>query len=88
MKHQLTGKVISDKMDKTVVVVVQRLKEHAKYHKRCRVNKKYKAHDQNSEFKIGDTVVIEECRPMSADKRWRAVKKVSQANAGTEETAG
>ncbi len=76
MKRQLTGKVISDKMHKTIVVSVQQFKEHPKYHKRYRVSKKYKAHDQNSEFKAGDVVIIEECRPMSADKRWKAVKKV------------
>jgi small subunit ribosomal protein S17 len=79
MKHQLTGKVVSDKMAKTVVVLVERLKEHPKYHKRYRVSKKYKAHDEKGEFKTGDVVVIEECRPLSADKRWKVVEKIGVA---------
>jgi small subunit ribosomal protein S17 len=79
MKHQLTGKVVSDKMEKTVVVLVERLKEHPKYHKRYRVSKKYKAHCELGAFKTGDVVVIEECRPMSADKRWKVVSKIGAA---------
>lgn len=75
MKHQLIGKVVSDKMAKTVVVLVERLKEHPKYHKRYRVSKKYKAHCALGEYKEGDKVVIEECRPLSADKRWKVVGK-------------
>jgi len=78
MKHQLTGKVVSDKMAKTVVVLVERLKEHPKYHKRYRVSKKYKAHDEKGEYKAGDTVVIEECRPLSADKRFVVVKRIAK----------
>jgi small subunit ribosomal protein S17 len=78
MKHQLTGRVVSDKMAKTVVVSVQRLKKHPKYHKRYRVDKKYKAHDEKNEYKIGDTVVIEECRPLSSDKKWKVVKRIAQ----------
>jgi small subunit ribosomal protein S17 len=76
MKHQLTGKVVSDKMEKTVVVVVDRLKEHPKYHKRFKVSKKYKAHDEQKIYHEGDVVVIEECRPISRDKRWVVVKRV------------
>lgn len=83
MKNQLIGKVVSDKMDKTVVVLVERLKEHAKYHKRFRVSKKYKAHDEKKEYKSGDVVVIEECAPMSAQKRWRVIKKIAQAGKTT-----
>jgi small subunit ribosomal protein S17 len=78
MKHQLTGKVVSDKMAKTVVVLVERLKEHPKYHKRYRVSKKFKAHDEKGEYKTGDTVVIEECRPLSADKRFKVIKRIAQ----------
>jgi small subunit ribosomal protein S17 len=78
MKHQLTGKVVSDKMAKTVVVLVERLKEHPKYHKRYRVSKKFKAHDEKGEYKTGDIVVIEECRPLSADKRFKVIKKIAQ----------
>ena len=64
-------------MEKTVVVVVDRMKEHPKYHKRFKVSKKFKAHDENKEYREGDTVVIEECRPLSHDKRFKVVKKVS-----------
>ena len=71
----MTGKVVSDKMAKTVVVLVHRLKEHPKYHRRYWVSKKYKAHDEKQECKIGDTVTIEECRPISADKRWKVVER-------------
>jgi len=69
---------VSDKMAKTVVVLVERLKEHPKYHKRYRVSKKYKAHDEKGEYKAGDTVVIEECRPLSADKRFVVVKRIAK----------
>ena len=75
-KRQLTGTVLSDKMVKTVVVVVEKLKEHPKYKKRYKVSKKYKAHDEKGEYKIGDKVTIEECRPLSKEKRWRVIKKV------------
>lgn len=72
-KRQLTGTIISDKMQKTVVVRVERVKAHPKYKRRFWVHKKYKAHDEKQEFHVGDRVVIEECRPMSRDKRWRVV---------------
>ena len=75
-KRQLKGIVISDKMKKTVVVRVERIKEHPKYKRRYKVHKKYKAHDEKEEYKIGDRVVIQECRPMSKDKRWRIIKKI------------
>ena len=75
-KKQLIGKVISDKMQKTAVVLVGRIKEHPKYKRRFKVKKKYKAHDEKGEYKIGDRVIIEECRPISKEKRWRAVKKI------------
>jgi len=78
MKKQLTGTVISNKMQKTVVVRVERLKEHPKYKRRFRVHKKYKAHDEKGEYKVGDKVIIEECRPISKDKRWRVIKKVDE----------
>ena len=72
-KHQLQGTVISNKMQKTVVVVVERIKEHPKYKKRFRIHKKYKAHTE-LECKVGDRVIIEECRPLSKEKRWKVVK--------------
>jgi len=75
-KKQLTGKIISDKMQKTVVVEVERMKEHLKYMRRYKTHKKYKAHNESGEFKLGDNVVIEECRPISKDKRWRVIKKM------------
>ena len=68
--RRLKGMVISDKMDKTIVVSVARLKKHPRYKKRYRVNKKYKAHDEKNEFKIGDQVIIGECRPISKGKKW------------------
>ncbi len=75
-KKQLTGVIVSDKMQKTVVVEVERIKEHPKYKRRFRVHKKYKAHVETNEFKVGDKVVIEECRPISREKKWRIIKKV------------
>jgi len=78
-KRQLTGQVVSDKMPKTVVVKVGRIKVYPKYQARFKLSQKYKAHDENKECKVGDWVVIEECRPLSRDKRLRIIKKVSQA---------
>jgi len=75
MKKQLTGTIISNKMQKTVVVRVERLKEHPKYKRRYRVYKKYKAHDEKGEYKVGDKVLIEECRPISKEKKWRVIGK-------------
>ena len=74
-KKRLTGKVVSNKMQKTVVVEVERIKEHQKYKRRFKVKKKYKAHDEKGEYKIGDRVIIEECRPLSKEKRWRVISK-------------
>jgi len=72
-KRILKGTVISDKMDKTIVVLVERIKEHRQYKKRYRVSKKYKAHDPESKYKIGDKVSIQECKPISKDKKWIAI---------------
>lgn len=72
-KRKLSGKVVSDKMDKTVVVNVQRYVEHKKYGKFYKIDKRYKAHDENNEYKVGDSVVIEECRPLSKDKNFTVV---------------
>lgn len=74
-KRQLKGTIISNKMAKTVVVKVERKKEHPKYKKQFRVHKNYKAHT-DQEYKIGDQVTIEERRPLSKDKKWRVVKEV------------
>ena len=75
-KKQLTGIVVSDKMQKTVVVKVDRLKEHPKYRRRFKVSKKYKAHDEKGEYKVGDKVIIEETRPVSKDTTWRVLQKI------------
>lgn len=66
------GTVVSDKMDKTVVVEIVTLKTHPIYKKKYKSSKRYKAHDEKNEFKIGDKVAIVECRPYSKDKRWIA----------------
>ncbi|GAK43055.1 3S ribosomal protein S17 [Paenibacillus sp. TCA20] len=73
------GKVVSDKMDKTIVVAVETYKKHDLYHKRIRYTKKFKAHDENNTAKIGDTVKIMETRPLSKDKNWRLVEVVEKA---------
>ncbi len=74
-KKQLQGVVVSDKMQKTVTVAVNRYVEHPKYKKFYTVTKKYKAHDENNTYKIGDSVIIEECRPLSKDKSFVVLKK-------------
>ncbi|MFW6282947.1 MAG: 30S ribosomal protein S17 [Minisyncoccales bacterium] len=76
-KKKLKGKVVSDKMDKTVVVEVERSKQHPKYKKRYQVHRKYKAHDEKNEIKEGDQVVIEEIKPISKDKKWKVVEKIN-----------
>lgn len=75
-KKKLKGVVVSDKMTKTVVVKVESVKEHPKYKRRYKVHKKYKAHDENQEYHIGDAVVIEESTPISKDKKWRVIGKI------------
>lgn len=75
-KRTLEGVVTSDKMVKTRVVAVSRLKKHPKYLKYYKVTQKYKAHDEKNEYKAGDKVMIEESRPLSRDKRWTIVAKI------------
>ena len=70
MKRKLTGIVISDRMQKTRVVSVTRMKQHPLYHKYYKVTVRFKVHDENNESHTGDQVIIEETRPMSKDKRW------------------
>ena len=72
-KKTLKGIVVSDKMDKTIVVKVTRFVEHPKYGKRVKKSKKYKVHDEKNEKKIGDTVEIEETRPISKDKKFKVI---------------
>jgi small subunit ribosomal protein S17 len=80
-----TGRVVSDKMDKTIVVSVERLTRHRLYKRVMKASTKFAAHDENNEARIGDTVLIEESRPLSATKRWRLVSVLSRAG---EERAG
>ena len=75
-KKKLEGTVVSDKMQKTVVVEVLRIKEHPKYKRRYKIHKKYKAHDEKGEYHTGDKVVIEEVSPISKDKKWKVISKV------------
>lgn len=76
-KQKLQGTVVSDKMIKTVTVSVNRFVKHPKYGKYMKISKKYKAHDEKGAFKIGDEVVIESCRPISRDKRFKVIGKKS-----------
>lgn len=73
------GRVVSDKMDKTITVAVETKKNHPIYGKRMNYSKKYKAHDENNEAKVGDIVKIMETRPLSATKRFRLVEIVEKA---------
>ena len=73
---KLQGIVVSDKMQKTVVVLVERIKEHPKYKRRYKIHKKYKAHDEAKEYKVGDKVIIEETAPISKDKHFKVIGKV------------
>ncbi|HCC60179.1 MAG: 30S ribosomal protein S17 [Candidatus Staskawiczbacteria bacterium RIFOXYC1_FULL_37_43] len=73
---KLQGIVVSDKMEKTVVVQVERIKEHPKYKRRYKIHKKYKAHDQANQYHVGDKVVIQETKPISKDKRWKVIEKI------------
>lgn len=75
-KQQITGTVVSNKMDKTVVVKVEIRKRHPKYHKSYSLTQKYKAHDPNNEYQVGDRVVIESIKPMSREKKFQVIKKV------------
>jgi len=77
-RRELIGVVTSDKMQKTRLVTVERRLAHAKYGKYMTRRKKYKAHDEKNEFKLGDRVLIVESRPLSRDKRWRVEKLIER----------
>jgi small subunit ribosomal protein S17 len=79
LRRTMVGKVVSDKMDKTIVVLVETYKRHPLYGKRVKYSKKYKAHDELNQAKVGDTVLIMETRPLSRDKRFRLVEIVEKA---------
>jgi small subunit ribosomal protein S17 len=74
------GRVVSDKMDKTVVVSVERLRRHPVYKRVVRLSSKFKAHDEENTARVGDTVRIEESRPLSREKRWSVVEVVARGS--------
>jgi len=80
-KRTLTGRVVSDKMNKTVTVLVERRVKHPLYGKIVTRSQKYHAHDEKNEFKEGDTVLIEECRPLAKTKAWRVSRLIDKARA-------
>ena len=84
-RRAIQGVVASDKNDKTIVVLVETHKRHSKYGKRVKYGKKYYAHDENNEAKVGDTVTIMECRKLSATKRWRLVSIDKKAEMSVKE---
>ena len=79
-RRSKTGRVVSDKMDKTVVVSVERLRRHAIYKRVVRLSSKFKAHDEENSARVGDTVRIEESRPLSREKRWTVVEVVARGS--------
>ncbi|MCQ2435463.1 MAG: 30S ribosomal protein S17 [Clostridia bacterium] len=79
LRKTRVGKVVSDKMDKTVVVAIEDNVKHPKYGKVIKRTVKFKAHDENNECGVGDTVSIMETRPLSKDKRWRVVEIIEKA---------
>ena len=78
-KTKIEGVVVSDKMDKTVVVRVERLVRHPVFHKYIKRYVKYKAHDENNDCRMGDRVMIAASRPLSKEKRWRMVQIIERA---------
>jgi small subunit ribosomal protein S17 len=89
-RRKMTGVVVKDKMDKTVVIEVEKFLKHPKYHKYLRTKKRYKAHDEKNECKIGDRVMIMESRPLSKEKRWvvREIVKKDELMLIREEVTG
>ena len=79
-RRNKVGRVVSDKMDKTVVVSVERLRRHPIYKRVVRLSSKFKAHDEENTAKVGDTVRIEESRPLSREVRWRVVEVVARGS--------
>lgn len=81
-KRTLQGIVVSDKMTKTRVIAVTRMTRHPKYLKYIKVTRRFKAHDEENQYKKGDVVIIAESRPLSRDKRWAIVSKVTKGVQG------
>ena len=79
LRKTRVGKVVSDKMDKTIVVAIEDNVKHPVYGKVIKRTVKFKAHDENNECGVGDTVKVMECRPLSKDKRWRLVEIIKKA---------
>ena len=79
-RRSKTGRVVSDKMDKTIVVSVERLRRHPIYKRVVRLSSKFKAHDEENTARVGDTVRIEESRPLSREKRWRVVEVIARGS--------
>src|SRR5918998_3364121 len=84
-RKEKVGRVVSDKMDKTIVVSVERLSRHPVYKRVIRLTTKFKAHDEENDARVGDVVRIQESRPVSATKRWRLVEVVQRAGEGAGE---
>ncbi len=78
-QRERQGLVVSDKMDKTIVVQVSAVHPHAEYKKVVRRTSRLKAHDENNEARVGDTVLVRECRPLSRDKTWRLIRVLERA---------
>ena len=78
-QRERQGVVVSDRMDKTIVVRVRQVKPHAKYTKVVRTTSRLKAHDEENQARVGDTVLVRECRPLSKDKTWRLIKVLERA---------
>jgi small subunit ribosomal protein S17 len=78
-QRERQGVVVSDQMDKTIVVEVSAVKPHAQYRKVIRTTDRLKAHDEKNEARVGDTVLVRECRPLSRDKTWRLIKVLERA---------
>lgn len=78
IKRQFTGKVVSDKMDKTIVVAVNQVKTHSKYRKQYTRTEKYHVHDEKNEFHVGDRVSFVEVRPLSRSKRWAVLPRATE----------
>lgn len=74
--RRLEGTIVSDKMQKTRVIAITRLKKHPRYKKYYKITRRFKAHDEKNEYKTGDKVLIQETRPMSKEKRWRIISKI------------
>lgn len=76
MKRKLKGTIVSDKMNKTRIIAIERMKKHPKYQKYYKITARFKAHDENNEYKVGDQIIIEETKPLSKDKRWKIIGKI------------